>query len=515
MTNSSPATRWPTRDAYDAAMLEWRTTLFDPELRQGTLARDAFGIRRYGGAGLYVCVYRIDDWLVRCFRANPPKVPPGDIEERYAVIHEFSRKQGQAVSAFIPITLQGEGLRVRDRVVPIVKMPFVRDALSLGSYISRHVQDRTRMGLLTIAWLKMIREMEAAPMAHGDLDLTNILVQERNGQPHLYLIDYDNVWLPMLDGRRQTESGHEHFQHPAFLPPRERPFGPEMDRFSSLVIFLSLAALNQQPELYSAWEADESTFLLLLRSDYVRFTQPEGRIGYLRRIPGLAPYVEALCDGLRDQVMPPSITTLAQTAPVQLIMPNPPPTVAAPAPPAARKPRSQVDLRPKVMQNSNGQMHTFVAPVAPGQPAMPPFAAPPAGPPGMFSPPAGQVMPAAPYAPTPDRATPITPLYAATPTTPPYPFGVTPPPSAYGSAPTPPPFQNMGHYGPGWQQQQMGYTAPALPAQGPDTPAFSLRHLSGTTPHVGWTRNGTIQYIVLGMLVVAVIVVLLILIVHH
>jgi hypothetical protein len=498
MSNSSPATRWPTRDAYDAAMLDWRNMLFDPELRQGTLARDSFGIRRYGGAGLYICVYRIDDWLVRCFRSNPPKLPPSDIEDRYAAIHEFSRKQGRTVSAFIPVTLEGEGVRVRDQVVPIVKMPFVRDALSLGAYIGRHVQDRTRMGLLTIAWLKMIREMEAAPMAHGDLDLTNVLVQERNGQPQLYLIDYDNVWIPALDGRRQTESGHEHFQHPAFLPPRERPFGPEMDRFSSLVIYLSLAALNQQPELYSAWEADESTFLLLLRTDYLRFTQPEGRIGYLRRIPGLAPYVDALCAGLRDQVMPVSITTLAQTAPVQVIMPNPPPTVLAPQP-TKHKPRAQVDLRPKVMQNEHGQMRTIVAPVAQGQPPMPPHAMPTghAAPPPdqhIFAPPVGQGMPAAP--------------------TPPYPYGMPSPSAPYGAAPTQPPFQQMGQFGPGWYQQNAGYTAPAPPAQFPDTPVYSMRQMSGATPGVGWARNGTVQFVILGLLVAAIVVVLLVLILH-
>lgn len=499
MSNPSPASRWPTRDAYDAAMLDWRNTLFDPELRQGTLARDNFGIRRYGGAGLYICVYRIDDWLVRCFRANPPKMPPADIEERYAAIHEFSRKQGQSVSAFIPVTLQGEGLRVRDQVVPIVKMPFVRDAVPLGTYISRHVHDRSKMGLLTIAWLKMIREMEAAPMAHGDLDLTNVLVQERNGQPQLYLIDDDNLWIPALDGRRQTESGHEHFQHPAFLPPKERPFGPEMDRFSSLVIYLSLVALNQQPELYSAWEADESTFLLLLRTDYLRFTQPEGRIGYLRHIPGLAPYVDALCDALRTQTMPVSITTLAQAAPVQLIIPNPPPSVLAPAPPAQRKPHAQVDLRPKVMQSLHGQMHTIVAPVTPVPPAA-------------------------------NLASPNPPLYVAVPAasvpgvvsgaggsspTPPYPYSAPSTSASYGSAPTPPPFQQLGQYGPGWYQQGIGYTRPAPPALPPDTPAFLMQRVGGSRSVNTWRGTTAMQLVVLGVLLLATLLVLLVLFMHH
>jgi hypothetical protein len=340
MLTPAPAPRWPTRDAYDAAMLDWHTTLADPELRAGDLARDSFGIRRYGGAGLYVCVYRIGDWLVRCFRANPPKQPPDDIMERYAAISAFCRAHTATLPALVPIDYQPEGITVHGQAWPIVKMPFLGDAVSLGSYISRHVRDGARMRALAGAWLHLIAGMEAAPMAHGDLDLTNVLVQGHDDAPTLRLIDYDNLWLPALQQRRQTESGHEHFQHPAFLPPNARPFGPAMDRFSALVIYLALLALIQQPTLYDEWEADESAYLLLLRFDYQRPTLPGGRIAYLRALPGLAPYADALVAALQARTMPPSIVTLAGSVP----------TAPVASPPPARIPRPAVDPRPRVMQ---------------------------------------------------------------------------------------------------------------------------------------------------------------------
>lgn len=339
MTTPSVVPRWPTREAYDAAMLTWRTALADPELRAGELARDSFGIRRYGGAGLYVCVYRVGDWLVRCFCANPPKQPPDDIMERYAAISAFSQAYAATLPALIPIDYQATGITVHGQALPIVKMPFLRDAVPLGTYISRHVQDDARLRALADAWLRLIAGMEAAPLAHGDLDLTNVLVQEHGGVPTLRLIDYDNLWLPALQQRRQTESGHEHFQHPAYLPPQPRPYDPAMDRFSALVIYLSLLALIQQPALYAEWEADESAFLLLLRADYQRPTLPGGRIATLRTLPDLAPYVDALVAALQTQTMPPSIVTLADSIPV------------APAPtPPLRAARPPVELRPRVMQ---------------------------------------------------------------------------------------------------------------------------------------------------------------------
>ena len=305
---------WPTKDEYNLTIARWTQTLGDPDLRNGQLAQDQLGICRFGGANLYVCVYKIGNWMVRCFCSNPPHQTPVDICDRYRAIDQFCRMNAGRVSALIPVTYIEQGIRVGQRIFPIVKMPFLADCLPLGEFIMERYSERATMWRLSEAWLRMIREMEAAPIAHGDLDLTNVLVDERGSDLVLKLIDYDNVWIPALAGRTQTEFGHASFQHPNFLPPRPRPYTLEMDRFSALVIYISLKMLVIHPELYEQWGADESERLLVSEEDYKNAGLPDSRIVQLRNLADkdLQPYVVELYDSLRENRMPCSLDEIAR-----------------------------------------------------------------------------------------------------------------------------------------------------------------------------------------------------------
>ncbi len=306
---------WPSKSEYDLAIANWTETLFDPALRSAKLDYDHLGIRRYGGANLYVCIYRIGDSLIRCFCANGQRQPPVDIRERYQAIAVFCQQMGQRVSALTPLTYHERGLLVGTRVMPLVKMPFLQNFPSLGEFIVDHYEEASAMQQLTIAWLRMLGELEAAQVAHGDLDLSNVLVEQHAAALSLHLIDYDNMWVPALAGRVQTEYGHQHFQHPAFLPPRARPYTPDMDRFSALVIYLVLCTLVRQPDLYDQWGADESERLLFSSRDYRTIDLADNRIRQLREqsTPDLLPFVDELLAALREGRMPRS---LAQIAPL-------------------------------------------------------------------------------------------------------------------------------------------------------------------------------------------------------
>jgi len=319
---------WPNRDEYDLAIARWRETMLDSELRGGKLDYDHLGIRRYGGANLYVCIYKIGDWMIRCFCSTNNRVPPADIKERYQAIAAFSQQYSGRVSALAPLTYFDQGITVGTRLLPLVKMPFFAGCPSLGEFVTDHYSEPAVMQQLCGAWLRMISEMEATSMAHGDLDLSNVLVERRGPMLALHLIDYDNTWIPALSGRGQTEHGHQHFQHPAFMPPNLRPFTSDMDRFSALVIYISLKALASQPQLYEQWGADESERLLFADTDYQNAGQPGNRIAQLRQIgtPDLRPYLDELQAALRERRMPRSLSAIA---PVQL----PPPSVQGYRPP--------------------------------------------------------------------------------------------------------------------------------------------------------------------------------------
>jgi hypothetical protein len=321
---TAAAVLWPTKDEYDVAIAGWTETIWDPDLRSGILSCDNMGICRFGGANLYVCIYKIGNWMVRCFCSKSSSSPPADIRGRYIAIDRFCRTNAGRVSALLPVTYLEYGITVGTRTLPIVKMPFLAGCPSLGEFIMDHYQDRAMMQLLSAAWLRMMRELETAQMAHGDLDLSNVLVEQHDTNLTLKIIDYDSIWIPELAGRNQTEYGHTNFQHPNFLPPRQRPYNAEMDRFSALVIYISLKTLVSHPNLYEDWGADESDRLLLSEADYLNAGLVDSRIAQLRKLssPDMLSFLDELNMSLRDQRMPRSLGEIAFLAQFMLKLPS-------------------------------------------------------------------------------------------------------------------------------------------------------------------------------------------------
>jgi hypothetical protein len=111
----------------------------------------------------------------------------------------------------------------------------------------------------------------------------NILVT--NGK--MILIDYDGMYVPELAGEKSTEGGNPNFQH---LRRNESHFGPDLDRFSEIVIYLSLRALSLAPELHDRYG---------LGIEGLLFTQSDFRNPYsskllvdLERISELSKYIQ-------------------------------------------------------------------------------------------------------------------------------------------------------------------------------------------------------------------------------
>ncbi len=326
--------QWPTSDAYELAMRDLQHTAIDSALCTGSVAYDDLGnIAHFGGASLNAAMYKVTtapsagnpsgDWMIRCFcsTANGRK-PPGDIKKRYREISKFCLANLDRASALLPVTYVERGIRVDyiesdntgaervtdTKIVPVVKMPFLL-ARSLGSFVTVYHQDAQMMERLCTAWLRMMRELKAVQMAHGDLDLTNVLVEQQDASLTLKLIDYDNVWISALSGLPQTEHGHEGFQHPAFMPPNPRPYDAEMDRFASLVIYISLRAIGLRPHLYKEWGADDAHRLLLAPKDFAAEATEENyvsRITQLRQMgmSVLSPYLDELSYALQNRCMP-------------------------------------------------------------------------------------------------------------------------------------------------------------------------------------------------------------------
>ncbi|HJT57761.1 MAG TPA: hypothetical protein VJ761_14770 [Ktedonobacteraceae bacterium] len=271
---------WPTSHEYDEALLNRHATFRDINIKTGHLmeVRPGEPLRLNGGGSQYVCVYRVDQWIVRCFASDPPRhvFPPTDIEQRYRTISSYLRR----MRTTLPFLVQNEwienGITINGTSFPFLKIPFIANSPTLGDFLSRHFEDepsRNQQVIHNLAqeWLKVVQQLEMQQVAHGDLDLSNILVRGTYPSLSLQLIDFDGMYIPDFAGMGMsvTDEGHENFQ-PA--QPGIRTFGPTMDRFAALVIYLSLSALEMNPALWERCHATERS-LLLGAEDFERLSQ--------------------------------------------------------------------------------------------------------------------------------------------------------------------------------------------------------------------------------------------------
>jgi len=161
----------------------------------------------------------------------------------------------------------------------------------------------------------------------------------------IQLVDYDGMWVPALSGRHATEIGHRAYQHPERS---EQDYGQAIDRFSALVIYLSLAALERDVTLWERFHTGDN--LIFVREDFHQLGrsaiwQQLRRIGS-REIDQLAAALAAMVQqhpmkvGNLDSVLrnPASYpasskipTSVPASTPAQRVAPKPLPTPAVPS----------------------------------------------------------------------------------------------------------------------------------------------------------------------------------------
>ncbi len=246
----------PPLTAYQEAVQHPLSAFGDPELRLAQPELDAFGLPKPRSGSMAV-VFRLqgqgEAWAVRCFQRLAQ-----DQGERYAAISRYLRER--QLPYFVPFDFLERGILVEGRWQPIVKMAWA-EGEPLDRYVHRHLADPKLLAQLADRWQRMLVDLEAHRVAHGDLQHGNVLVD--GGR--LTLVDYDGMFVPSLAGRPSLELGHPNYQHPRRSA---SDYGPWLDRFSGRVVHLALAALALRPELWREHGGGEEC-LLLRRSDFV------------------------------------------------------------------------------------------------------------------------------------------------------------------------------------------------------------------------------------------------------
>jgi hypothetical protein len=276
---------WPGMVEYSAAVQSQRASFLAPELQSAKVVTNKLGLPKVA-AGAFAIVYQLeagrDTWAIRCFTRDV-----GDLQERYAAIAEHLRKA--KLSRFVPFDYLSDGIRVGGKTYPIMKMQWV-EGVPLNRYVEQHLGDSKRLLALAGQFGDLAADLEKAKVGHGDLSADNVLMVGDEAR----LIDYDGMYVPKLAGRKARELGNAAFQHPR----RDANlFGPDLDRFSVLLIATALAALAADPGL---WKRHAGGNGLLFSPADLR--QPKGSplfralLGGDPMVAGLAGELAAWCE---------------------------------------------------------------------------------------------------------------------------------------------------------------------------------------------------------------------------
>ncbi|OOO18568.1 hypothetical protein BS627_17535 [Agrobacterium salinitolerans] len=265
-------------DQYNDAVQHPNTAFSDTSLKSAKISVNGMGLPVALGGGFaltYTATASGKKYAIRCFHKEAK-----GLEARYGDVAKALN--GLSTSYFIGFEYQPTGVMVNGAKYPIVKMDWV-EGDTLGSYLEDNYKDKGKLTWLASEFDKLEQFLRSKNIAHGDLQNGNVLVGTG-----VKLIDYDGLYVPAMPKGQGTELGHKHFQHPKRT---SADFGPDMDRFSFIVIDLSLRALMHDPKLFAKHSNGEN--IILTANDFLDPVKSNA-FADLKAIPSLATQAENL-----------------------------------------------------------------------------------------------------------------------------------------------------------------------------------------------------------------------------
>lgn len=193
-------------------------------------------------------------YAVRCWHANLD----GAKERTQKIARSLAEKK---LPYFVNFEYISDGILTPMGLQPIVIMDWV-NAHPLKEYIKEHLYDSMALNQLASSFLQMVKDLHQNHFSHGDLQHGNIMVKD-DGQ--IVLVDYDSMYVPELQGWSDEISGLEGYQHPARW--ENRQLSPKADYFSEMIIYTSLIALAEKPELWNKLNVEDTDTMLFSAED--------------------------------------------------------------------------------------------------------------------------------------------------------------------------------------------------------------------------------------------------------
>ena len=247
--------RFPTRSDYIAS-IQAPNCIVDPHLKNGKAVSKNGKLLSYSGGFAIVFPFEVQHkkYAIKCWVNDV-----GDTQKRTKEIASYLKQVN--LPYFVEFEYLEKGLLSGTGVQPVVRMEWV-EGLTLKEYVHRNLSNEVKIKGIATAFAKMVQQLHGAQIAHGDLQHENILI-DPNG--NLVLVDYDSLYVPSLTGERDIIKGLPGYQHPGRL--KCEFINAKLDYFSELIIYLSLLAVANKPDLWSKYNLEKTEYLLFSKED--------------------------------------------------------------------------------------------------------------------------------------------------------------------------------------------------------------------------------------------------------
>ncbi|MEJ2857907.1 MULTISPECIES: hypothetical protein [unclassified Saccharothrix] len=300
--DDGPGRAFPTGATYVDALQDTALCFRDTDLAGAEVQLDALG-RPRAISGNFAVVFSLTvadgtRYAVKCFTREVREQAA-----RYRAIGEHLA--GLDDDWIVGFDYVDRGVLVAGEWYPVLRMQWV-EGIGLIRWVERNLEDPAALARVAERFAELTARLASAGVGHGDLQHGNVLV---TGDGVLKLVDYDGMYVPALAGMAATENGHRNYQSPDRTA---ADFGPEIDRFSAWVVYLSLVALAVDPALWRQLRDEDAEHLLLAEPD---FTDPAGSFALATLTshpdPGLRALARRFEDVLRDhRAAPPPLRPL-------------------------------------------------------------------------------------------------------------------------------------------------------------------------------------------------------------
>lgn len=233
---------YPSIEQYQIALQHPNTAFTDAELAAGKIRTSNIGWPLVASGG-FALTYAVEagakKYAVRCFHREA-----AGIERRYAAIS--AKLSGLNSNYFVKFEYQRTGVKINNALYPLVKMAWAQGE-TLGEFVESNYRNKGALTNLINSLSALASYLESQGIAHGDIQEGNLMVDD--GGRKVQLIDYDGMYVSEVASLGGSELGHRDFQHPKRTV---SDFGNRLDRFSFIVLNLSLRALCEKPSLWNS-----------------------------------------------------------------------------------------------------------------------------------------------------------------------------------------------------------------------------------------------------------------------